>query len=635
MKLTPCIVLLAMVVALLAPRPSAISAQAGITVTIDASTRFQVLDGFGTCLAGTEAEQAWWQNLYYDDAGASILRVDLTPQLKSPYADFAYTSPWFHGSPSLPGPENNNVRTYTGPNDYARSYAGRSAPIAVMTADIAHNIGFFDYGATLPRAGIAAAKAGIQRTTQLGDFKLVGSLWSPVPWVKESSGNSIQGQSGILPVNGTPWPFIWGGNFAGGTLDVSGTPLSVFNDGTQNTSSLTQFARSTAAYILGYQRQTGTRFYAISIQNELNFEQFYNSATYPQAAQYITALKAIRAEFDTYPELQGIKLMGPEDLMGGDAYGMWQYGESPHKNLQYLARIAADPQAAAALSFVNIHGYASDGVSSAGATPQLWEWWANGWDASPAPNIPAAVNGFTDYGKKSWMTETSGEASAWLDTLSGFPGNGGWSIALKLQQALTTGQQSAWIYWQLSDGSANSASTLTDATLRENAPKYVAFKHFSKYIRPNAQRVAATVAGSSTLSASAYVHDAQKSVTAILVNSAAAPQRVTLRLPAVPSGMSQVQTIVSSDDQLWQTGTATVTSGLVTLTVPGYGVATLYGEGRAPGTGAHAVYAPSIMVSPHPPPTFNRRNALVALDYGTPSHNDWLNTWSQVSGAKD
>jgi len=47
-------------------------------------------------------------------------------------------------------------------------------------------------------------------------------MWSPAPWLKLSSGNSISGQSGNLPVNGTPWPFIWGGNFAGGKLDEKG-----------------------------------------------------------------------------------------------------------------------------------------------------------------------------------------------------------------------------------------------------------------------------------------------------------------------------------------------------------------------------------------------------------------------------
>ena len=49
-----------------------------------------------------------------------------------------------------------------------------------------------------------------------------------------------------------------------------------------------------------------------------------------------------------------------------------------HKNLQYLQNLAADPVAAQAISFFCIHGYAPDGVSSAGTDPQSWSWWANG-----------------------------------------------------------------------------------------------------------------------------------------------------------------------------------------------------------------------------------------------------------------
>ncbi|MBC8160298.1 MAG: hypothetical protein H7Z42_03680, partial [Roseiflexaceae bacterium] len=578
-RLFGALALLALILAALPLGLHTANAQSGVSVTIDSSTRFQTMDGFGTCLSGSEAEQAWWQDLYYGDAAASILRVDLTPRLKAPYSDFSYNSPWFHNSPALPGPDGNNVRTYTGPNDYSRSFAGRSAPIAVMQPDVEQNIGVFDYAQDLPRPGIAAAQAGAAREAALGDFKLVGSIWSPLPWVKVSSGNSISGQSGVLPVDGTPWPFVWFDNFSGGKLDVSGAPLAVFNDGVQNTSSLTQFARSTAAYVLGYQRAAGQRFYAISIQNELNFEVFYNSATYPLSAQYIAALKAVRAEFDRYPELRDIQIMGPEDLLGNDAYGLWEYGGPTHKNLQYLQNIAADPVAAAAVDFFNVHGYAGDGVSSAGATPQLWDWWANGWDASPAGGIPANIKGFTEYGKKSWMTETSGEAAPWLNTTTGFPSNGGWSIALKMHQALTTGQQSAWVYWQFSDGGNVGESTLTDATQRQNAPKYVAFKHFSKYIRPNAQRVAANVSGSTTLNASAYVHDDNRTVTAVLVNSSASPQTVSVRLPSTPAGISSMQTFISSESSLWQTGTASVSAGSVSITVPGYGVATLFGQG--------------------------------------------------------
>ncbi|MGD3745639.1 hypothetical protein QT503_22555, partial [Xanthomonas citri pv. citri] len=150
---------------------------------------------------------------------------------------------------------------------------------------------------------------------------------------------------------GTPFPFIWGGNFAGGSVDVSGAPLEIFNDGTGPTSALTQFARCTAATLKGLQDKHGVRFYGISIQNEVNFPEFYNSSTYRLSSQYIAALKATRAELDKYADLKGIRLLGPEDLLGGDAWGMWQLGGGDrvtHKNLQYLQRIGEDPAALAA-----------------------------------------------------------------------------------------------------------------------------------------------------------------------------------------------------------------------------------------------------------------------------------------------
>ena len=254
--------------------------------------------------------------------------------------------------------------------------------------------------------------------------------------MKISSGNTISGQSGILPVNGTAWPFIWGGNFAGGKLDTSGIPLPEFDDsslgGTGPTSALTQFARGMTAFLRGFQQTDQVRFYAISIQNELNFEEFYNSCTYPLSAGYIIALKVIRTELNKYPDLADIKIMGPEDLLGGDPYGMWQYGGGSttiHKNLQYLQNIGADAQASNALGFFCIHGYASDGVNAANATPTSWNWWANGWSSSPAAGIPANVKGFRYYGRKSWMTETSGEDPSWLAPATGFPKRNGRGVS--------------------------------------------------------------------------------------------------------------------------------------------------------------------------------------------------------------
>jgi O-glycosyl hydrolase len=554
-------------------------------VSIDTTPagRRQAIDGFGTCLSGGEGQQQWWQALYFDDLQCSILRVDLTPAFKSPYSDFVYNSPWYGNNPALPGPDGNNVRTYTNAVDYTRLFAGRQAPIAVMGPDINQNTNYFNFQAS----GVAGALAsiGFSRSAQLGGFKLIGSLWSPAPWVKFSSGNLFPNMGGTpMPTPGTPWPFIWGGNFAGGKLDTSGTPLSIFDDsslgGSGPTSALTQFARCTAAWLRGFQQSYHVRFYAVSIQNELNFEEFYSSCTYPLSSGYILALKAVRTELDKYPDLAGIRLMGPEDLLGGDIWGMWQYGSGSttvHKNLQYLENIAADPQAAAALAFFCIHGYASDGVSAANATPTLWDWWANGWTTSPTPGIPANVPGFTSYVKKSWMTETSGEDPAWLSPTNAFPNNGAWSLALRIHQALTAGQESAWLYWQMTDGNPPGAYTLTSQGTLTNAPKYVAAKHFFRYIRPGAVLVQTTVSGSTNLLASAFLHDGNQTLTVVLLNSAATPLSATITLPSQPSGLTALRVFTSGNSNYWGSATIPVTGGIATVTVPGYGIATLYG----------------------------------------------------------
>ena len=573
-----------MVLSVLAAFFSSLSAE---TITLDTSSagRRQTMDGFGSCLYGAEAQQSWWQTLFYDDLQASILRVDLSPKFKSPYTgqNGTYNSPWYHNNPSLPGPDNNNVRAYTNATSYTKLYNGWSAPIAVMGPNIDANTNYFDFNHAGPRTAGLAAQAGFARSNELGGFKLVGSMWSPAPWVKVSSGNTISGHSFPLPVTGTPWPFVWFDNFAGGKLDTTGTPRAEFNDaalgGSGPTSALTQFARGTAAYVRGFQKAYGVQFHSISIQNELNFEEFYNSCTYPLSAGYIAALKAVRAEFDRYPDLAPIQIIGPEDLMGSDAYGHWQYGggsSTIHKNLQYLQNIFADPVASNALAFFCIHGYASDGVSAANATPTQWNWWANGWSGSPAPGIPANVRGFTWFNKKSWMTETSGENPAWLYPATGYPSEGAWGVALRIHQALAAGQQSAWIYWQTTDGASVGASTLTDATLRTNSAKYAAAKHYFRYIRPGAVRVNASVTGGSNLLATAFLHETNRTLTLVLLNTSTSAIPATVQAPASPFAVTAFRVFTSQNGDLWRPSTATASNGVASVTVPPYGVVTLY-----------------------------------------------------------
>jgi O-glycosyl hydrolase len=552
------------------------------TITIDTSPagQRQLIDGFGTCVSGSEAVQTWWQNMYFGDLQASMLRMDLSPAFNAPYSNNGYNSPGY----GVPGPGGNYVRTYTNATTYTNIFAGLQAPIAVMGPNINSNIAYFNFTNGGPQVAGLAAQAGKSLINNLGDFKLFGSHWSPAPWLKLASGNVYNAGGANLPADGTPFPFIWLGNYSGGVLDTSGALRPEFNDsslgGTGPTSALTQFARCTAAYLRGFQNTYGVPFYAISIQNELDFEEFYNSCFYPLTPGYLAAIKAVRAELDKYPDLAGIKIMGPEDVLGGDAYGMWQYGSgstTAAKNLQFLQAVGADTNAAAAESFFCIHGYASDGVQAAGATPTQWSWWVNGWGASPAAGIPANVPGFAYYGKKSWMTETSGEDPAWLNPATGFPGGGAWSVALRIQQALTAGQESAWAYWQMTDGSPVGTETLTDQATGTNSAKYVAVKHFFRYIRPNSICVNATVSGSTALTASAFWHVTNGTMTVVIINASNSPVQAVINSPPRPAGISSWQTFTSSNNSYWLASTNTINNGTVSINIPAYGVVTLYG----------------------------------------------------------
>jgi len=554
---------------------------------VDLTLRYQTIQGFGTTSTpdANEAHADWYADLYYRDLRASILRLDLTPVFKGPVSDFLYNSPWFHGQPPPPGPEGNNVRTYHDATDYTRTYAGRAAKIVVMGPDIERNILTFDFEATAVKAQGHLARRGVAERNALGDFKLTGSIWSPAPWLKRPSGRRIAETFGVGPKAGTPWPFIWAGNFSGGKLDTSETPLTVFDDshvgGKGPTSALTQFARSTAAYLLGFQRAFGVRFHAVSIQNELGFETFYNSCAYQDTQAYAVALKAVRAELDRHPELKTIAIMGPEDLIG-DAYSLWTLGSGPTaftKNLRFLNELWTDPDAKRALALAAIHGYAEDGVSASGADPGLWRKWAHGWQKAPSPGLPSAVKGFRELGLSSWMTETSGEVDSWLDPKQDFPSEAAFGLALKLHQALTAGEQSAWLYWQLSDGKPAQAPTLTDAVQRKRAAKYVAVKHYFHSIRPGAQRVAITTSGQSQVRASAYHHPVTGDLTLVLLNPRPEPRELEVMLPESMQN-APCEHAQSSETQRYRSSPVERKQGQARFSLPAWGISTLLCRGR-------------------------------------------------------
>src|SRR5687768_9963461 len=119
-----------------------------VDVNIDAGTRFQQIDGFGTSVAwwrNNVVEQEAWRNAYFQDLGSSMLRVDLNIL-------------------ALPGSD------------------GDLATPVTMVADLQTNINAFNWNSVPTKrfGGVIQAAA----TKKLNDFKVVGTIWTPPHWMK-------------------------------------------------------------------------------------------------------------------------------------------------------------------------------------------------------------------------------------------------------------------------------------------------------------------------------------------------------------------------------------------------------------------------------------------------------------------
>ena len=279
------------------------------SVTVDITHRFQTIEGFGTALASdTPTWTPQLQNLYAQDLGASILRVALRPDLLPQQVTLG---------PDLQS--NINLMNFNSREE--------------------HNWGTF---------------AATINQNKIDQFKVIGTVFSPPPWMKTN--NDINGGGRLI----------------------------------QTPDNLQQFARYLAAYAKGFQQNYGVPLYGLSIQNELRFVEAYPSAVY-SPSDYAATVKAVGREFAA----QGIttKLFGPEDV-GADS------GFLTDNQMSFINAVNADPETKSYLSFYAIHGYSGNGVNVSSSRTN----WADYYNRIKAD------------GKESWQTETSGENPAWLHT---------------------------------------------------------------------------------------------------------------------------------------------------------------------------------------------------------------------------
>jgi O-glycosyl hydrolase len=375
---------------------------------------------------------------------------------------------------------------------------------------------------------------------------IVGSVWSPPHWMKGPTGMS-QNWLGITDAWPTPWlsgeHLEWQeeghGDSIGGRLQ------------TEDPDTLLAYGRYLAAWVTGFENTWDVPLHAISIQNESLFENPFDSMTVSVGpdgnedyGQYALLLDSVRSAWREYDIDTRIK--GPHPAMIGPS------PENPW-SLVRTARLieAVDSYDRGALldflDYFNSNYYmpANEGGAMTTAAFYLGRSaveadWAR-WAFAP---------GVRQYGKPVWISEAGGEQTSW-STMSGDRNameSGAVTVAVKIFNALVHADAVSYIYWLITDGEALPGDNTLLGTQQLDDPlasaKFTAFRHFTRFIRPGAQRIDAvfqngyaTTHGASqydalnALSVAAFRHEADGSFTLVGLNMTAEKRRIGVSMP--------------------------------------------------------------------------------------------------------
>ncbi len=286
-----------------------------------------------------------------------------------------------------------------------------------------------------------------------------------------------------------------------------------------------EYAENMAAFIIAAKQNWGIDIGSISIQNELLFIEPYKSCIYnPQ--QVREAVRALMRKFKREGITTRIHL--PEDMMFSG------------RMLASILPTMNDPE--------------TRGFPGQFATHRQEEF----------AGVRKWHQATRQYNRQTWMTETSGHDQNWAGALK---------MAGDMHDYLVGGHMSAWLYWQIAE--PHSVFALMDST--RTSPKYFAAKHFYRYVRPGAVRVEST-SGHDDVLASAFRHEANGTLTVVLINRSDAAQ--TVRLAIGGTGNPGSYQLFRSDAIQGCALAGTLRMGKPTLTMPPRSMVTLFGKGK-------------------------------------------------------
>ncbi|TAH25823.1 MAG: T9SS C-terminal target domain-containing protein [Cytophagales bacterium] len=248
-------------------------------------------------------------------------------------------------------------------------------------------------------------------------------------------------------------------------------------------------------------QENGINFHGVSIQNEPQFPQTYNSCIYNFNAMAAT-VKTVGKRLEK--EKMNTKIMFPEDM--GDVA----------RNNQYVMAVNKDADALKYSDIFAVHQYNQDGVTSGTIGASQWE----------------GLNKIANRGRKRqvWMTETSNFGTG----VQGLR-----KMSSQLFTALKFGYVNAWIWLIACDNSGPDEDGYQFFVKKDGkqvwTKKGLAFKHYCKYIRPNSIMVDALSSAPNEVLSLAFQDNYRKRLTIVLVNNDSVNSK-TVSLKFVGSG---------------------------------------------------------------------------------------------------
>jgi glucuronoarabinoxylan endo-1,4-beta-xylanase len=331
------------------------------------------------------------------------------------------------------------------------------------------------------------------------------------------------------------------------TYKTNGSITCANNSAPLSSGSYGAYATWLANFVKSLQADS-INLYAVSVQNEPDTCQDYDSATWT-AANYDSFVKTYLGPTFAADGLSTL-IMLPEAGIYSQTSG-------------YDATCGSDPTCVGYVSGINWHDY--DAVLTGTNTVK----------ADPYPsNFPA--------GKKYWETETScpgaGSSMGCASTFTTDIGDAlRWGAVV--DQRIAVDGANAWLYWWLQspESSDNQGLMNSNGTI---ALRAYMLGQYGKFVRPGYSRIDATHLPQTGVSVSAFQNASTNQLVIIATNYTSAPLSQAFTLSNAPTFASVTPTTTSSSMSLSQQAAVAVSGDSFTYTLPAQSITTFVGTAQ-------------------------------------------------------